>query len=319
MLSYSDWYNRVERLIRLFHERNAPTAMLIARMTPIEFGAVARLIETQNANPATQCLHSGEHANEIETVFQKQTALHYVIAQADGAVVGALGCEVEDGRGYLQGPFVDGADFAATATALWHALQKEAPLPDRCDAFLNIQNSCGAAFYLSLGFKRGQGAQIYVLPAAALPALDGPPAARFTPQCSDGVRALHALAFPDSPLAIEAFMDPDDDDRRLFMCGDHQRCFGYVAASINDSPREGYIDLLAVDAAVRNQGYGRRLLLTAAHWLITEKGMPQVGLTVRDMRADARRLYQRSGFQLLYTGVGYSRENGVGRRGDRQP
>lgn len=293
--------------------------MLIERMTPTEFEAVARLIETQNANPATQCLHSGEHADEIESVFQKQTALHYVIARVNGAVVGALGCEVEDGRGYLQGPFVDGADFAATATALWHALQKEAPLPDRCDAFLNLQNSRGATFYLSLGFKRGQGAQVYVLPAAALPALDGPPAARFTPQCSDGVRALHALAFPDSPLAIEAFMNPDDDDRRLFVCGDNQRCFGYVAASINDSPREGYIDLLAVDAAVRNQGYGRRLLLTAAHWLIAEKGMPQVGLTVRDMRADARRLYQRSGFQLLYAGVGYSRENGSVRRVDRQP
>lgn len=292
--------------------------MQIARMTPTEFAAVARLIETQNATPATQCLHSGEHAGEIEAVFQKQSTLHFVVAQQGGAVVGAMGCEVEDGRGYLQGPFVDGADFAATSAALWHALHSQVTLPDRCDAFLNVQNSRGAAFYLSLGFKRGQGAQVYVLPATALPALGGPPADRFTPACVDGLRALHRLAFPDSPLTIEAFLDPNVDDRRLFVCGDNRRCLGYVAASINDSPREGYIDLLAVDAAVRNQGYGRRLLLTAAHWLITEKGMPQVGLTVRDMRADARGLYQRSGFQLLYTGVGYSRDNGSGRRGDRQ-
>jgi GNAT superfamily N-acetyltransferase len=142
----------------------------------------------------------------------------------------------------------------------------------RCDAFLNVQNQRGAAFYLSHGFKRGQGAQVYVLPATSLPALDEPPADRFTPQCVDGLRALHSLAFPDSPLTIEAFLDPNDDDRRLFVCGDNRRCLGYVAASINDSPREGYIDLLAVDAAVRNQGYGRRLLLTAAHWLIVEKG-----------------------------------------------
>lgn len=291
--------------------------MQIARMTPTEFAAVAQLIETQNANPATHCLHSGEHASEIEALFQKQPALHFVVAQQDGVVVGAMGCEVEEDRGYLQGPFVDGADFAATAASLWLALQSQAPLPERCDAFLNVQNKRGAAFYLSLGFKRGQGAQVYVLPAASLPALDAPPANRFMPQCSDGVRALHCLAFPDNPLAIEAFMAPNDDERRLFVCGDNRRCFGYVAASINDSPREGYIDLLAVDAAVRNQGYGRRLLLTAAHWLITEKGMPQVGLTVRDMRADARRLYQRSGFQLLYAGIGYSRDNGSARRSDR--
>lgn len=292
--------------------------MQIARMTPTEFAAVAHLIETQNANPATQCLHSGEHAGEIEAVFQKQSALHFVVAQQDGVAIGAMGCEVEDGRGYLQGPFIDGADFPATAAALWSALHSQVALPDRCDAFLNVQNQRGAAFYLSHGFKRGQGAQVYVLPATSLPALDEPPADRFTPQCVDGLRTLHSLAFPDSPLTIEAFLDPNDDDRRLFVCGDNRRCLGYVAASINDSPREGYIDLLAVDAAVRNQGYGRRLLLTAAHWLIVEKGMPQVGLTVRDMRADARRLYQRSGFQLLYTGVGYSRDNGSGRRGDRQ-
>ncbi|MCX6042163.1 MAG: GNAT family N-acetyltransferase [Caldilinea sp.] len=96
--------------------------------------------------------------------------------------------------------------------------------------------------------------------------------------------------------------------------GRRSTCIGYVAASLNDSPREGSIDLLAVDASVRNQGYGRRLLLTAAHWLIQERGMPRVGLTVRDMRADARQLYQRSGFALLYTGVGYSREQTLPRR-----
>jgi len=283
--------------------------MLVSRMTPTEFATVARLIETQNANPATQCLHSGEHASEIESVLQKQNGLHFVVARQDDAVVGAMGCEVDAGRGYLQGPFVNSADFATTAAALWSALQGELPLPERCDAFLNAKNRRAAGFYLNLGFKRGQGAQVYVLPAAALQTLEGEPAMRFTPGCADGVRALHRLAFPDSPLAIEPFLDPNDDDRRLFVCGDTQRCVGYVAASINDSPREGYIDLLAVDAAVRNQGYGRRLLLTAAHWLIVEKGLPQVGLTVRDMRADARRLYQRSGFQLLYSGVGYSRDN----------
>lgn len=288
--------------------------MLIARMTPGDYVAVARLIETQNANPASQCLHSGEHAGEIETVFQKDASLQYVVAREGEVLLGAMGCEVDEGRGYLHGPFVDGVDFPTTAAALWNALQAQLPALERCDAFLNIANGRGAAFYLGLGFRRGQGAQVYILPAAALPALEGAPAERFTPGCAAGVKALHQLAFPDSPLAIDEFMHPADDERGLFVCSDGDRCLGYVAASINDSPHEGYIDLLAVDAAVRNQGYGRRLLLTAAHWLIVEKGMPQVGLTVRDMRADARRLYARSGFQLLYTGVGYSRDGGAGRR-----
>ncbi|HQY91440.1 MAG: GNAT family N-acetyltransferase [Caldilinea sp.] len=289
--------------------------MMIARITPADFAEVARLLEAHNANPATQCLHSGEHAGEVEAVFQKQKLLRFVVARENGAIVGAMGCEVDEGRGYLQGPFVESGDFLSTADALWRELQSDLPTLERCDAFLNVKNERAAAFYLGMGFKRGQGAQVYVLPADALPALNGAPAARFTPDCADEVRALHQLAFPDSPHVIDAFMETTDDERCLFVCSDGARCLGYIAASINDSPREGYIDLLAVAATVRNQGYGQRLLLTAAHWLIVERGMPQVGLTVRDMRADARRLYQRSGFQLLYAGVGYSRDNGSGRRG----
>ncbi len=288
--------------------------MSIARMTPADYGDVARLIEMQNAKPETQCLHSGEDDAEIEEVFRKESALHFVIMRRAGVLVGALGCEVEEGRGYLQGPFVTGDAFAETANELWLALQAHIPTVHRWDAFLNVRNTRGGAFYLEHGFRRGQGAQVYVMPAAALQPLEGEPARRFTPECAPGVRALHELAFADSPVSIDEFMTADDDSRCLFVCAEGNRCVGYVAASINDSPREGYIDLLAVDASVRNQGYGRRLLLTAAHWLIHERGMPQVGLTVRDMRADARRLYQRSGFQLLYTGVGYSRETNSGKR-----
>lgn len=288
--------------------------MSITRMTPDDFGDVARLIETQNLNPETQCLHSGEHADEIESVFRKQPSMHFVVMRSAGVLVGAFGCEVEDGRGYLQGPFVDGVAFAPAANELWQELQAQLSAVVRWDAFLNVRNERGGAFYLEHGFRRGQGAQVYVMPAAALQPLDGEPAQRFTPGCAAGVRALHELAFADSPISLDEFMTTDDASRCLFVCTEGNRCVGYVAASINDSPREGYIDLLAVDASVRNRGYGRRLLLTAAHWLIRECGMPQVGLTVRDMRADARRLYQRSGFELLYTGVGYSREINANKR-----
>lgn len=289
--------------------------MSITRMTSGDFGDVARLIEAHNANPTTQCLHSGEHADEIVDVLRKDPSLHFVLLRStDNTLIGAMGCEVEDNRGYLQGPFVNTSDFATVASALWMGLQTELPSLTRWDAFLNARNNRGASFYLEHGFRRGQSAQVYVMPAAALQPLDGEVARPFTPDCAPGVRALHELAFADSPVSIDEFMTTDNSDRRLFVCADGNRCVGYVAASINDSPREGYIDLLAVDATVRNQGYGRRLLLTAAHWLIHECGMSQVGLTVRDMRADARRLYQRSGFELLYAGVGYSREIGGHKR-----
>jgi ribosomal protein S18 acetylase RimI-like enzyme len=282
--------------------------MSVTPIHPADLSDVARLIAKQNANPETQCLYSGERAEEIEAALRKQTAPCYVVAREGRTLIGAMGCEVEEERGYLQGPFVDGADFDAVADALWSALQMQIASLTGWEAFLHVRNERGAAFYLRQGFRRGQTAQIYVLPASALQPIEGEPARRFTPECAAGVRALHELAFADSPDSIEPFMNGDDETRCLFVYVDKGRCVGYVAASVNDNPREGSIDLLAVDASVRNRGYGRRLLLTAAHWLIRERGMPQVGLTVRDMRADARGLYQRSGFRLLHTGVGYARE-----------
>lgn len=288
--------------------------MLVNPITPVDVNDVAHLIAKQNANPETQCLYSGERTEEIEAVLRKQPAPCYVVAREGRALIGAMGCEVEEGRGYLQGPFVDSADFNTTADALWAALQAQLPLLAGWEAFLHVRNERGAAFYLRQGFRRGQTAHIYVLPASALQPIEGEPALRFTPECAESVRALHERAFPDHPASIEPFMNDHDETRGLFVYVQDGRCVGYVAASVNDNPLEGSIDLLAVDASVRNRGYGRRLLLTAAHWLIHERGMCRVGLTVRDMRADARGLYQRSGFQLLHTGVGYARELPVNKR-----
>ncbi len=290
--------------------------LTIVPATPAEFAELARLIEAQNRVPETQCLHSGEHADEVEAVLNRPEAPIFLVARNDGVLAGAFGCEVDgEARGYLQGPFVVEGDYATVAGELWQALHEATPAVMRYDAFINMRNSRAAAFLVAAGFRRGQGAQIYVLPAASLPALDAPPADLFTERCRPGVRALHELAFPDSPESIEPFINGENGSRRLFVFSDGKRCLGYVAASINDNPREGYIDLLAVDASIRNQGYGRRLLLTAAHWLIEEKGMPQVGLTVLDMRSDARELYGRTGFQLLYSGVGYFRQEKSSRAG----
>ena len=61
---------------------------------------------------------------------------------------------------------------------------------------------------------------------------DGEPAQRFTPGCAAGVRALHELAFADSPVSLDEFMTMDDASRCLFVCTEGNRCVGYVAASI---------------------------------------------------------------------------------------
>ena len=120
------------------------------------------------------------------------------------------------------------------------------------------------------------GAQIYVLPAAALPALNAPPrrtvhgalpARRFVP--------LHDLAFPDSPEMI----DPSSTARTAAVASSFLatasaawamslRRLTTTARGLHRPPGRRRVGA--------QPGYGRRLLLTA-HWLIEEKACPRSG------------------------------------------
>jgi ribosomal protein S18 acetylase RimI-like enzyme len=86
---------------------------------------------------------------------------------------------------------------------------------------------------------------------------------------------------------------------------------GYLAAHLNDAPREGYVDYVAVPPEEQGKGHGRKLLKSALFWFFEEMEMPEASLVVEDANAGARHLYESSGFELMYEGVSTRRRGGI--------
>lgn len=85
-------------------------------------------------------------------------------------------------------------------------------------------------------------------------------------------------------------------DRMLMVAREAGTMLGYIAASRawNDYVR---IDDLAVDAAARHRGVGRRLMDAAVAWT-RERAWPGVAAETQSTNVDACRFYERYGFAL---------------------
>jgi len=83
-------------------------------------------------------------------------------------------------------------------------------------------------------------------------------------------------------------------------------CFqGYVCCE-PDGPAAGRIGLTGVDAASRNQGIGRRLVVDALRWF-HERGIQRPTVVTQSRNLPAQRLYQRCGFVTQAVHLWYHR------------
>lgn len=279
---------------------------MIQPIRPDDFAALAEIIAAQNSHPETQCIHSGDMAEAIAAEMQHlHDEGHFAMLQAKQAdeCVGLLGGELDEEMAFLWGPFVLQGDWDAVAEALWQQWQTSLPeTTTKQAAFLHLKNERGRAFYQARGFVEKQIAHIYVAPHPEQILPPSPKVRLFQDSDAAAFTALHDTIFAGTFETAERVMALQDEARHLFVYPEGDTILGYCDAS-SDSQGEGYIEFIAVDEAARGKGIGKQLLLTALHWLFTEKNMPQVGLTVLDTRTNAQKLYEAVGFELLYTGV----------------
>jgi GNAT superfamily N-acetyltransferase len=292
------------------------TGSVIRRANPGDVDALAAYIARANAGPERECLHTpGSRVRVIREVLQREgglaqdSLLRFVLALSGGGIVGALGCPaVGEGKiGRLWGPWVEASGgWKTTAPALLQALRAILPPGTaRLDAFLNIANEHGLAFLRNHGFGIRPPTHIYVAPAT--PALAGGSATfpELAARHEVGFARLHGETFPaaDSTPAAE-LLAGRDPEHIIFAAAEGLRLLGYVCASVNAAPREGFIDYLAVRPAARGRGVGEHLLRTALRWTFAERHLPQAALCVTEWREDARRLYERAGFRPSASGRG---------------
>ncbi|MDZ4805456.1 MAG: GNAT family N-acetyltransferase [Candidatus Eisenbacteria bacterium] len=294
--------------------------------TPNDFRAIARFIEEHNQIPAAQCIQINIGESE-ESLLVELEKLHeageitFMLSLEKERVTGVMGCNFveSEGRGWLRGPLIttpartdsSSDDNFTTSLSIWPSLAGELyntlmpaiPATIRVvDAFLNVENTRGQAFYEAQGFwVRGQH-HVYVAKRpdpARTPPIVCPP---MQSDQGEAVAALHNTVFPNTRTG-HGLLSELDDDHRVWVHALDGEVQGYVFAGIEPWTDCGYVEFLGVREDARGRRVGGALLATALEWCFTERGMPEMGLTVEDGNVNARGLYEQSGFQLKYSGV----------------
>ena len=298
------------------------SASAVRRVDPADWPALAAFIHRHNrrADGGVRCLHAEQgdsvalHAEELAALPPGEAAFWQVL-DAAGGLEAVIGCEFDPAlqRAWLRGPLAAG-DPAAHRPLLQRLVQVlEASLPGirLFDAFPAEDDAELNALYADRGYRR---LGVHRVLEAALAPRRGAGAPRPLPSgisirpaaAADlaPLLALHESLFPSGYLKDSDFAAAlDDPARRVLACvaGDG-RLLGYLHAKDDAGPPEIYVDYLGVAAEARGQGLGAALLADALAWG-SALGRPRASLTVREDRAPALALYERSGFRQVSAGV----------------
>ena len=290
------------------------TPPLIRPATSEDLRTLAGFVARANARPAGQSLHCAADTPvtvraALRETFPEGWERAFVVAEA-GEIVAAVGCQLdaEGTRGWLWGPWVEeGLSWQHVAPALLDTLLARLTRSvRRVEAFLHAENRAGLRFLQGRGGTLGMLTHLYVAPRSAwTPDPTGPePFPPLRAAHEVGFARLHAESFPASgSTPAEELLNGRDDEHVIFVATDGLRVLGYVCASVNHAPREGFIEYLAVRPAARGRGLGARLVGTALRWIFEESGLPQAALCVSEWRGNAQRLYEAAGFKLTASGI----------------
>lgn len=271
-----------------------------------ERDAVVAMLAAGQADPARHIAYLsleadaiGEELGELEPdgwdgVF---------VAHRDGQLVGALATEHdrEPPRVWWYGPYVvSGASYLEVGRALLAAAR------DRLPAHVVEEELAADLRHLDLaelaraeGFEAGVASAVLRRPTAPSSATHHLAAAArdvevraFVEADRAAVADLHDRSFPRNHLPGHRVAD--GDGRIVLVVGPPGAVVGYAASEVQ-ADGSGYVDLLAVEAGARGQGIGAALLL-ATLAALAARGAEEAHLTVREVDAAARRLYDRLGF-----------------------
>ncbi len=285
------------------------TQLFITKTKTADKQKIAHLIATVNSDPSRQCLHCDqEEAGILDEMAMLEVPFEesFTVAWDGDLLVGVLGADLalERDRAWLWGPFIAGVDWQETADLLYnHFLTRIAYDASQLYQFLNIANEQGRAFYQAKGFEETKISHVYQAhpPATA----HSEPFPEITPPQWRSFIALHEATFPTTYFNGRQIIERLGKENKVFVQADGEDVFGYVYANVE--PTEGFIHFLAVREEARGQGIGKGLLMTAVSWLFNKQKVPQIGLVVDDEN-NARQLYERCGFGLLFSGVGLKKE-----------
>jgi ribosomal protein S18 acetylase RimI-like enzyme len=280
---------------------------------------LASWIVELSQTPRQHCLHSWSSGDPDALAQQlskylSESELLYVVAQRGAEVVGAMGCEYDSelGRGWLHGPHVALPEWDVLADELFARVLDGLPESiTTLDAYLNTENGRGRAFYRRQGFEESLGlSHDFRLTRNEEVPPDESPCVPVEKRHEASFLELFAALFPKAYYSGQRILRMIGESHQAFVATDGEEVLGFSVVAVDEGRTTAEVEFVGVREDCRGRGLGKRLLVTAVHWLVDVAHVSEVGLNVRDELADARRLYESVGFDLRFSGVGMRRELG---------
>ena len=277
-----------------------------------DFRNLAAWIVKTSQTPPQHCLHSwaGEEPETLRAQFEKYSdddELVYVLAYSGDSLIGAMGCEYDEGlgRGWLHGPHVLAEDWTRLASELFDSLRKKIPATVKTlDAYLNIKNTRAQEFCLQRGFAQNGGlSHEYHMRAEDMVASDSGRCSLLKKHQNDSFLRLYSELFPNTYYSGERILDMIGTSHLVFVIAESAEVLGFSIPTVDETRTRGEAQFVGVREDCRGRGYGRELLLAAVQWLVHDQHVSEVTLNVRDELTNARKLYEGVGFRLRYTGI----------------
>lgn len=273
-----------------------------------DLDSIAEFIATMNVIPHHRCLHCDEDVASIKRSMMQlpqPPEKSFVVAEQDDTLVGVLGCDVALARGWMWGPFARVESWDEVVDDMYRELVRTLPPSVRqLDNFMDQHNLRGITALERQGFVVRGLTHVYEAHAPTKPLPNIAILGDLRAGDEHTFCTMHDAFFPGTYKDGAAILADRDAAHRVFAYYDGGVLLGYLYATPSEVEGNGYIHYVGVRADARGRGIGQKLVLSALKWMFEVRNVATVTLTVNDSLDTARGLYERTGFLLLYTGVG---------------
>ena len=278
---------------------------------PDEHDALLRFIAALNQPGEQHCLHLADTVAGIRADIERDEidlGNDFLLATDASGWLGAAGLARNGEQGWLLGPWTRDANDSATRAILLQALMQRPGLA-LLRTFSDVRCVAINAELASAGLLPFGGGHVMQTRRSAWYDEGAALAAQTVDEAVDAdepaLAELHREAFPRSWLAAEDLLPHARKHGKMLVAKDAaQGLLGSLCLSLNTALAEADVEFLAVQSAAQRSGVGRALLRAALREAFLGARCECVNLVVNDTNPNAKRLYESSGFEHLFTGVG---------------
>lgn len=286
--------------------------MLYRIALPSDFTEMAELISNLNNREEEHSLHCEQsEENVLKELNDYATRKEYafVLAVNNQKIVGLLGGDstFPVDEIWLWGPFIQSNNWNEIAKDLYDELLKSFPDTKKLTAFSNLKNQRARDFFKSTGFiEKKEFTHQYQCKKTETDfwkSASPEGIVEYNESHLEGLKSLHRSAFPNAYYSIDEILGLTSEDHKVWIKLDESGKFCAYLFGMKTPNQEGFVHFLAVKHSHRKKGIGSQLLRRAQKFYFEEKGLESMVLTVAEAN-NAKKLYQKNGFKLQYTGVG---------------